>query len=161
MDDSNFQHYLQTVRFSELLKELRVQNFDALTEQIGHFTEKEAERRDEIVLSYFGAKGIQSIIDHISDCLLSPPGLRDSAKILDVGAGTGFFTIRIAQRLRRRLPQFSFYAMDITPAMLLALVKKTTDIIPFLGAAEDISASIKLAGITWKFRIDFMQRTQL
>jgi SAM-dependent methyltransferase len=143
--NSNFELYLQTVQFPELLQELRVQNVDALTEQIGHFTEKEAERRDEIISSYFGAKGIQRIIDYVSDCLLSPPRLIDNAEILDVGAGTGFFTIRIAQKLRRHLPKTSFYAMDITPAMLRVLVKKTTDIIPFLGTAENISASIKFA----------------
>lgn len=145
MSDLTFERYLQTVQFSKLLKEMGVQNIEALTEQIKHFTEKEAEKRDEIVLSYFGAEGVQRIIDSVANCLLSPPRLIENAEILDIGAGTGFFTIKIAQKLHKELPHASFYAMDITPAMLQVLVKKTTGILPFLGTAENVSASIKFA----------------
>jgi len=145
VSDSTFERYLQAVRFSKLLKELCVQNVEALAEQIQHFTEKEAEKRDGIVLSYFGAEGVQRIIDSVVNCLLSPPRLIENTEILDVGAGTGFFTIKIAQKLRKDLPKASFYAMDITPAMLRVLVKKTTDVLPFLGTAENVSASVKFA----------------
>jgi len=141
----SFQRYLQTVQFPKLLKELGVQNAETVTEQIQHFTEKEAEKRDEIVLSYFGAEGVQRIVDSISNCLLSPPRLMENAEILDVGAGTGFFTTKIAQKLRKHLPTASFYAMDITPAMLKMLSKKTADILLFLGTAENVGASIRFA----------------
>jgi len=127
------------------LKELGVQNVETLTAQIQHFTEKEAEKRDEIVLSYFGAEGVQRIVDSIANCLLLPPKLIENAEILDVGAGTGFFTIKISQKLHEELPNASFYAMDITPAMLRVLVKKTTGILPFLGTAENVNSSIKFA----------------
>lgn len=145
MSHLTFEHYLQTVQFSKLLKELGVQNVEALTEQIKHFTEKEAEKRDEILLSYFGAEGVQRIVNSIANCLLLPPRLIENAEILDVGAGTGFLTIKISQKLHKELPNASFYAMDITPAMLRVLVKKTTGILPFLGTAENVNASIKFA----------------
>ena len=145
MPGSSFESYLQTVRFPRLLKELGVQNAEAATEQVQHFTEKEAEKRDEIVLSYFGAEGVQRIVDSILKCLLSPPNLMENAEILDVGADTGFFTTKITEKLRKHLPTASFYAMDITPAMLKMLSKKTADILPFLGTAENIGASMKFA----------------
>jgi len=145
VSDLTFERYLQTVQFSKLLKELDVQDVEALTKQVKHFTEKEAERRDEIVLSYFGAEGVQRIVDSIVNYLLSPPMLAENAEILDVGAGTGFFTIKIAQKLRKDLSDASFYAMDITPAMLRVLAKKTTRVLPFLGITENIGASIKFA----------------
>jgi ubiquinone/menaquinone biosynthesis C-methylase UbiE len=145
VSDLTFERFLQNVQFPKLLKDLGVQNVEALTEQIMHFTEKEAERRDEMVLSYFGAEGVQRIVDSITDCLFSLPRLIENSAILDVGAGTGFFTVKIAQRLHNELPNASFYAMDITPAMLKILSRKTTHIVPFLGIAENISASIGFA----------------
>jgi ubiquinone/menaquinone biosynthesis C-methylase UbiE len=57
---------------------------------------------------------------------------------LDVGAGSGFFTAKIAERI----PNAKFYAMDATPAMLNASAKKDLGITPFLGIAENIEASI-------------------
>jgi ubiquinone/menaquinone biosynthesis C-methylase UbiE len=112
-------------------------------EQIRHFTEKEAEKRDRIVLSYFDTNGVQRIVDSVVNRLLSPPRLKENAEILDVGAGTGFFTIKIAQKLGKDLSEASFYAMDITPAMLRVLARKTTQVIPFLGVAENINASVE------------------
>jgi ubiquinone/menaquinone biosynthesis C-methylase UbiE len=145
MSDLTFERYLQTLKFSKFFKDLGVQNVDVLAEQIRHFTEKEAEKRDAVVLSYFGANGVYGIMDSVVDRLLSPPRLSENAEILDVGAGTGFFTIKIAQKLQRELSEASFYALDVTPAMLRVLAKKTTRIIPFLGVAENISTSVNLA----------------
>ena len=81
MSNLTFEHYLQTVQFSTLLKDLGVQNVEALTEQIKHFTEKEAEKRDEILLSYFGAEGVQHLVNSIANCLLLPPRLIENAEI--------------------------------------------------------------------------------
>jgi ubiquinone/menaquinone biosynthesis C-methylase UbiE len=140
-----FERYLQTLQFPKVLRELGIQNPETLTEQMRYFTEEEAERRDQMVLSYFGAEGVQRIVCSVVERLLSQPMLTENAKILDMGAGTGFFTIKIAQKLRENLPKARFYAMDITPAMLQALMRKTTDIFPFWGVAENINASIRLA----------------
>ena len=145
MSNLTFERYLQTAQFSTLLREFGVQNVEALTVQIQHFAKKGAEKRDEIVLSYFGAEGVQRIVNSVADCLLSPPRLTENAEILDVGAGTGFFTIKIARELRKHLPTASLFAMDITPAMLRVLVKRTTGILPFLGTAENVNASMKFA----------------
>jgi ubiquinone/menaquinone biosynthesis C-methylase UbiE len=145
MSGLTFERYLQTLKFSKFLKDLDVQNVDVLVEQIQHFTEKEAEKRDRMVLSYFGANGVNRIVDSVINRLLSPPRLSENAEILDVGAGTGFFTIKIAQKLQKELSEASFYALDITPAMLRVLAKKTTQITPFIGVAENISTSLNLA----------------
>ena len=110
-----------------------------------HFTSKEADKRDAIVLGYFGETGVNRIVEAIANRLLSPPTFRTSSKVLDVGAGSGSFTIKIAERIRNRIPKVAFYAMDATPAMLLTLQKKNAEITPFLGTAENIEASIKEA----------------
>jgi ubiquinone/menaquinone biosynthesis C-methylase UbiE len=60
-----------------------------------------------------------------------------------VGAGSGFFTAKIAEEIHAEFPMVSFYAMDLTPAMLLSLAKKKVNITPFIGVAENIGSSIK------------------
>jgi len=140
-----FEDYLKGVELQKLLEELRVPNVGKLTEEIKHFAEKEAEKRDKIVLSYFGEEGIKRIVESIARWLLSPPKLRENAKILDVGAGSGFFTLAVVEKLRQHLPEASFYAMDITPAMLRLLARKTSQVTPFLGVAENIRGSLEHA----------------
>ena len=126
MNSSAIRRYLETANFTGLLSELGTLNVEKLLSEIKHFTEKEANKRDRIVLGYFGEEGVKHIVNAIVKSLLSPPPLRKNAKILDVGAGSGFFTIHVAEKIWRRLPETSFYAMDTTPAMLLALAKKTS-----------------------------------
>jgi ubiquinone/menaquinone biosynthesis C-methylase UbiE len=128
-----------------LLEKLEVPNVKTMLKAIEHFTQKEAEKRDKILLSYFGEGGINRIVDSICERLLSPPKLKSDAQILDVGAGSGLFTTRVSQNLHKNLPKASFYAMDITPAMLQLLAKKTSEIVSFLGVAENITQSVKLA----------------
>jgi len=140
-----FEDYLKNVKLQELLEELKVPRIETLMKEVKHFTEKEAERRDKIVLSYFGEDGIERIIDSIVHGLLSPPRMRKNAKVLDVGAGSGFFTTKVVDRVRRHLPEAAFYAMDLTPAMLCGLARKAPEITPFLGVAEDVRESVKQA----------------
>jgi len=91
--------------------------------------------------------------------LLSPPKLPKNAAVLDVGAGSGFFTVKIAQKIRAVNPNAAFYALDITPAMLLSLERKNANITPFIGLAENIKSSIKEARkhskIPYKFDVVF------
>ncbi|MFQ5999401.1 MAG: methyltransferase domain-containing protein [Candidatus Bathyarchaeia archaeon] len=140
-----FEDYLKGIDLQKLIEELRMPNVETIIEEVKHFTEKEAERRDKIVLSYFGEDGVERIVDSVTQCLLSPPKLKENAKVLDVGAGSGFFTVRVVDKLRRHLPEASFYAMDITPAMLRVLARKTSQITPFLGVAENIRGSVEHA----------------
>jgi len=140
-----FENYLKNVELQKLLEELEVPKIQTLMEEVKHFTEKEAKRRDKIVLSYFGEDGIERIIDSIVQGLLSPQKLRKNAKVLDVGAGSGFFTMGVVDKLRWHLPEAAFYAMDLTPAMLQMLARKTSEITPFLGVAENVRGSVEHA----------------
>ena len=145
MQKLTLEEYFAGTSLPDLLVELGAQKVDFLVKEINHFTEKEAEKRDEIALSYFGEKGVKQIINLVSARLDSRPKLRQTANILDMGAGSGFFTTRIASKLKRHLPHVTFYAMDATPAMLLVLARKRQRIIPFFGIAENINGSLEKA----------------
>jgi len=126
--------------------EFDVPDSKSLLETIKHFTLKEAEKRDKILTDYFGEKGINLIVKTITAHLLdSEPKLKPDAKILDVGAGSGLFTVKVAEKVKKKLPKASFYAMDATPIMLKMIAQKTSEVQPFLGVAENISKSVQIA----------------
>jgi SAM-dependent methyltransferase len=141
----SFAEYARSLNLEQLFKKLGASDAETLAKGVEHFTTKESEERDRIVLGYFGEKGVNRIVEAITERLLSSPSLRTDSKVLDVGAGSGFFTTKIAERIKNKIPNAVFYALDATPAMLLALEKKKLDITPFLGVAENIEASIKEA----------------
>ena len=143
MPKSTLEDFLKTIDLIKLLTELGAEDPELLVKEIRHFTEKEARKRDKVVLGYFGEKGIRKIVDTVATRLSSLPKLKQAAEILDVGAGSGFFTVRIASKVKKHLPKASFYAMDATPAMLAAIVKKQEGITPFFGIAENIAGSIQ------------------
>jgi ubiquinone/menaquinone biosynthesis C-methylase UbiE len=134
---TNFEDYLKSVNLQQLFKKLGAANPATLAKTVEHFTVKEAEKRDRIVLSYFGEAGVPRIVEAVTE-QLKPIALRKGSNVLDVGAGSGFFTAKIAERF----PQANFCAMDVTPAMLQALNRKKLGIKTFLGIAENIPASI-------------------
>lgn len=115
-----------------------------LAKTVKHFTTKEAEKRDKIVIGYFGQNGVNRIVDSIAESLLTSPKLPADANVLDAGAGTGFFTAKVEDKIRSELPRINFYAMDLTPAMLRVL-SKNTGITPFIGLAENLRGSIQQA----------------
>jgi len=145
MINQAFERYLQTIDMQKLLEQLAVPSAKVVLKEIKHFTQKEAEKRDKILLGYFGEYGINLIVDSICNRLLLTPKLREDAEILDVGAGSGLFTIRVAKKLRNKLSKATFYAMDATPIMLKMLRRKTSEIQPFVGIAENITKSAELA----------------
>jgi len=145
LTELSLEEYLEAADLPELLRELGAQNVDLLIKEISHFTAKEAEKRDKIVLSYFSENGVNKIINSITTGLNSHPKLKPNDKILDIGAGSGFFTARVASKVRRLVPTASFYAMDATPAMLLTLAKKKENISPLFGIAENIAGSVENA----------------
>jgi SAM-dependent methyltransferase len=137
----SFQEYIESVELEQLFTKLGAANPETLAKTVEHFTAKEAKKRDEIVLCYFGEEGVKRIVEVVTASLLSSPKLPKHSNILDLGAGSGFFTAKIAQRI----PNARFYAMDATPAMLTALAKKKLGITPFIGIAENIQASLNEA----------------
>jgi SAM-dependent methyltransferase len=121
---------------------------------VNHFTTKEAERRDNIVIDYFGQKGVDRIVNTITESLLAEPRLAADANVLDAGAGSGFFTAKVETKMRSLLPKITFYAMDLTPAMLRVLARNT-DVTPFIGLAENLKGSIRLARKHFRILLKF------
>lgn len=132
-----------------------------LSENVEYFTEKEAEKRDKIVKGYFDTSTINNIVNEVASNLQNLP---QKSAVLDVGAGTGFFTTKIAKRLSKR--DLNFYAFDATPAMLNMLAKKLhklneVAVTPILGIAERINESLTMSrkaykplGVTLPLRFD-------
>jgi SAM-dependent methyltransferase len=141
----SFKNYVQNLQLEQLFRRLNASNPALLAKEVKYFTINEAEERDKIVLGYLREEGTNQIIKAIYEFLFEPPKLPVNAKILDVGAGTGFFTVRLYDRVRQLFPKVRFYAMDATPAMLMSLEKKNVGITLFVGLAENIRGSIKEA----------------
>jgi SAM-dependent methyltransferase len=152
---TNLEKYIKNLQLEHFFERLGASNPQMLAKEMKHFTLKEAENRDRIVIGYFGGQGVNRITNTIARILLEPPKISARAKVLDVGAGTGFFTERIVTKIHARLLSVNFYAMDLTPAMLLALAKKKIKITPFIGIAENIKGSVKearkYASLPYKF----------
>jgi ubiquinone/menaquinone biosynthesis C-methylase UbiE len=73
--------------------------------------------------------------DRIMDAL----GIYDSARVADLGAGGGWFTIRLSRRVG---PNGVVYAEDIQPQMIEAIKRRIAslnikNVQPILGTAED------------------------
>ena len=141
----DLEEYFKNVQLAQLFKRLGAGKPEILAGTVQHFTFKEGTRRDRIVVDYFGECGINQIVDTVSEFLLAEPQLAKDGRILDVGAGSGFFTAKIAKKVRAKLPNVDWYAMDLTPVMLRSLAKKNAHIAPFLGMAENIRSSIREA----------------
>lgn len=142
---TDFKKHLDQLQLESVFRDLGVSDPTALARTVKHFTTKEGEKRDKIVLDYFGKGGIERIVDVVTEFLLEPPKLPENPKILDVGAGSGFFTVKVAKKVLLKCPKADFYALDLTPAMLLSLAKKKIQIAPFIGIAENIKGSIEHA----------------
>jgi SAM-dependent methyltransferase len=136
---------LEDLQLEQLFEKLGASDPEILAKEIEHFTSKEAEKRDKIVIGYFGETAVNQIISTITKLLFAPTSLPAKARVLDIGAGSGFFTAKIAEKIRVKLPQASLYAMDLTPAMLLSLAKKNMDVTVFVGLAENIKGSVREA----------------
>ena len=150
----SFEKYLKETDLDQLFKKLGTTRPRILAETVNHFTTREAEKRDKIVIDYFGQDGIDRIVDSITESLLADQRLAVNANVLDAGAGSGFFTARVESKMRSALPRINFYAMDLTPAMLRVLVRNT-DITSFLGLAENLMGSIQQARKHFKIPLTF------
>jgi predicted methyltransferase len=73
------------------------------------------------------------------DLVMDALGLADASRVADVGAGSGWFTIRLARRVG---PQGVVYAQDVQPAMLSAITRRVQreglfNVRPVLGERSD------------------------
>jgi SAM-dependent methyltransferase len=141
----SFEEHVKSLDLNRLFEILGASDPKLLAREVEHFTVEEAERREHLLLNYFGNEGINRIVDKIVELLFASPKLSEDGNVLDVGAGTGFFTAKIEEKVHAKLPKVSFYAMDITPAMLLSLTGKYAHVKPFVGLAENLEGSIKEA----------------
>ncbi|MCS7113989.1 MAG: methyltransferase domain-containing protein [Nitrososphaerota archaeon] len=139
---TSFEEYARKLNLNKLFEVLGAPDPKLLAREVEYFTVEEAERRDEMLINYFGDDGVNRIVDKTVKLLFAFPRLSASARVLDVGAGTGFFTAKIAEKVHVKLPKVSFYAMDATPSMLLSLAGKYAHLKPFVGLAENIKGSI-------------------
>jgi SAM-dependent methyltransferase len=139
------EEYLARAPPEQLFARLRVPDAAALARNVAHFTEREARERDRIVLGYLGEAGVQAIVDAVAGGLLGAGAMNPSPAVLDLGAGSGFFTHRVEQALRAKGLKPRMFAMDATPAMLRALGAKPLRAVAFLGLLEDIEGSVREA----------------
>jgi len=138
---SYVQSYLESFNLKDLLTELRINNSKGYLEQVKHFSLKEAQQRDRILLKYFESEGIERIVNSVLESIMLPSDV-ELLDMLDVGAGTGFLTAKIADKIKLRIPKASFFAMDLTPEMLKVLASKRRDIVPIVGIVEKIRESV-------------------
>ncbi|MCS7119812.1 MAG: hypothetical protein NZ952_01190, partial [Candidatus Bathyarchaeota archaeon] len=80
----------QNLQLEQLFRKLNAPNPELLAKEVQYFTAEEAEKRDKIILDYFGEKGVNKIVNTIHEFLFTTPSPPQDAKVLDVGAGSGF-----------------------------------------------------------------------
>ncbi|WP_324736442.1 methyltransferase domain-containing protein [Thermococcus sp. SY098] len=132
-DIEEIRTFLERLGFGE-------EEVNELVEQIEYF-ETEAPERDDIVRDYLRDECIETIVEEIVEEILKLN--RKSIKLLDVAAGSGFFTERVKEKLEEKGIKVEVYGFDITPSMLRRLKEK--GITPIWGVAEKIGESIRIA----------------
>jgi predicted methyltransferase len=94
------------------------------------------------------------------DEVIRAMGLRDGQVVADLGAGTGYFTRRLAKAVA---PSGRVYAVDIQPEMI-ALLKRNVEkaglanVVPVLGTGDD--PRLPAGGIDWILLVDVYHELQ-
>jgi predicted methyltransferase len=94
------------------------------------------------------------------DEVIRAMGLRDGQVVADLGAGTGYFTRRLAKAVA---PSGWVYAVDIQPEMI-ALLKRNVEkaglanVVPVLGTGDD--PRLPAGGIDWILLVDVYHELQ-
>lgn len=136
------EEYLARADPLALVRRLRAADPEGLARNVAHF-EGEADHRDAIVQEYLSAEGVEEVTQALVEALLPAGALNPSPALLDVGAGSGFFTRKVEAGLRARGLRPRMFAMDATPAMLRSLAAQGTRAVPFLGVMEDLEGSVR------------------
>jgi ubiquinone/menaquinone biosynthesis C-methylase UbiE len=93
------------------------------------------------VMGHRGAAWLERrsrVVEERPNAVVQGMGLAPDAKVADIGAGTGYFSFRIAPRV----PDGLVYAVDIQPEMLEILRKRIerggiANVVPVLGKTDD------------------------
>jgi len=93
------------------------------------------------VMGHQGAAWLERgtrVVEERPERVVDGMGLALDAQVADIGAGTGYFTFRIAAAV----PKGRVYAVDVQPEMLEVLRKRIerraiTNVTPVLGAEDD------------------------
>jgi hypothetical protein len=64
-----FEDYVKNVDLEQLFEKLGATNPNTLTKTVKHFTVKEDNKRDKIVLDYFGEDSVKRIVEAITESL--------------------------------------------------------------------------------------------
>jgi predicted methyltransferase len=94
------------------------------------------------------------------DEVIRTMGLRDGEVVADLGAGSGYFTRRLAQAVA---PSGRVYAVDIQPEMI-ALLKSNLEkagignVVPVLGTADD--PKLPAGALDWILLVDVYHELQ-
>ena len=115
---------------------------DILVENLEHFR-NESETRDQVVESYFGEGGLDFLVDTLSEKIFENIETEEP-KILDVGCGTGTFTVRIQKILEKMGLKPQFYALDASYLMLNKLIERAPDFGCSIGLYKKIRDSIQI-----------------
>jgi len=94
------------------------------------------------VMSVSGADWLERSereIEELPETALEKIGIRNGQTVADVGAGSGYFTVRLARRVG---PEGKVYAVDVQPEMLAILRKRLasqnlSNVEPVLGSESD------------------------
>lgn len=94
------------------------------------------------VMSVSGADWLERSereIEELPETALEKIGIRKGQTVADVGAGSGYFTVRLARRVG---PEGKVYAVDVQPEMLAIIRKRIakenlTNVEPVLGSEVD------------------------
>jgi SAM-dependent methyltransferase len=78
-------------------------------------------------------------LEELPETALDKIGVKPGMTVADVGAGVGYFTIRLAKRVG---PKGKVYAIDVQPEMLAVLKDrlakaKASNVVPLLGSETD------------------------
>ena len=138
----NLQQFFDQINYEEYIQKLNPPDIDRLLEQSSRFTSKDVFQVNQAIPILLGENGIKTIVDVVSNEMASLK-TNESTSILNVGSAIHVFLNPITQKIRNMLPNPKFFALDVTPAILISLVSSVPDIMPIVGVTENILESVK------------------
>jgi predicted methyltransferase len=121
------------------------------------------DRRPAPVMGYQGASWLERPgrdQEQRPDEVIRAMGLRDGDVVADLGAGTGYFTRRLAKAVA---PSGRVYAVDIQPEMIAYLKREVekaglANVVPVLGTGDD--PKLPPGAVDWILLVDVYHELQ-